>query len=297
MVAAVIVLYNPEMTLLDRLLRSVVGQVKKIFVIDNTTGASEGMSSYFNKYQGCISYLPLGDNKGIATAQNMGIRKSVEGGFSHVLLLDQDSVLPPDMVKKLLNAEQELLREGKKVAAVGPLFVDEKTGRFPRAIRHKMQALQNAGEQKARNTVETDWIMASGSMIRSSVFSEVGPMLDELFIDIVDTEWGLRSKNNGYSCYLIPDVLLQHSTGDRVIQVLGREIFLHNNTRNCYIVRNSTYLLRRRYMGWRWRASMICKIPSYILVYCWYSDHRFESLVLLSKALLNGARGKLGRLD
>lgn len=42
---------------------------------------------------------------------------------------------------------------------------------------------------------------------------------------------------------------------------------------------------------------MICKIPSYILVYCWYSDHRFESLVLLSKALLNGAHGKLGRLD
>jgi rhamnosyltransferase len=285
------------MLLLDRLLRSVVGQVEKIIVIDNTPGPSDGFSSYFDKYQGCISYLPLGDNKGIAAAQNMGIRKSMEGGFSHVLLLDQDSALPPDTVKKLLDAEQKLLSEGKNVAAVGPLFVDEKTGRFPRAIRHKMQALQNAGEQNARDTVETDWIMASGSMIRSSVFSVVGLMLDELFIDIVDTEWGLRAKMNGYNCYMIPEVLLQHSTGDRVIQVLGREIYLHNNTRNCYITRNSTYLLRRRYMGWRWRASMICKIPSYILVYCWYSDHRFESLVLLSKALLNGAHGKLGRLD
>lgn len=158
MVAAVIVLYNPAVPLLDRLLRSTAGQVEKMFIIDNTTGSSEKFSSYFHNYEGRVSYLPLGDNKGIATAQNIGIRRSMDAGYSHVLLLDQDSALPLDMVKKLLDAEHRLLSEGKKVAAVGPLFVDEKTGRLPKAIRHKMQALQNAGEQSVRNTVERDWV-------------------------------------------------------------------------------------------------------------------------------------------
>jgi rhamnosyltransferase len=296
MVAAVIVLYNPEMPLLDRLLRSVVGQVAQIYVLDNTLGSSEEFSSYFDDYEGSVSYLPLGDNKGIATAQNVGIRKSMEAGFSHVLLLDQDSALPPDMVRKLLEAEQELLSRGKKVAAVGPIFVDEKTGRFPRALRQIMQTLETGEETNSGNAVATDWIMASGSLIRSSVFSEVGVMLDELFIDIVDTEWGLRAKNRNFSCYVIPDVLLRHSTGDGVICVLGREIFLHNNARNCYIVRNSTFLLRRKYMGWRWRATAISRIPCYILVYSWYSDNRLKSLAMLVRAVLNGTRGKLGRL-
>ena len=296
MIAAVVVLYNPDMLLLDRLLRSVTGQVAKTYVIDNTPGSSEEFASHFDQYQGCISYIPLGDNQGIATAQNVGIRKSMEARCTHVLLLDQDSALPPDMVKQLLDAEQELLREGKKVAAVGPMFIDEKTGRFPRAIQHIMRAQEIAGEQNSGKPVATGWIMASGSLIRSSVFSEVGVMLDELFIDIVDTEWGLRAKNRNFSCYVIPDVLLRHSTGDSVICVLGREIFLHNNARNFYIVRNSTFLLRRRYMGWRWRATAISRIPCYVLVYSWYSDNRFRSFAMLVRAVLNGARGKLGRL-
>jgi len=295
MVSAVIVLYNPNASLLDRLLQSVVGQVENVFVIDNTPGSAEGISSFIDKYYGSISYIPLGDNKGIATAQNIGICKSMDASCSHVLLLDQDSALPPEMVRKLLDAEQKLLSEGKNVAAVGPIFIDEKTGRYPKGIRNIMEASPNADGQDGRLPIATAWIMASGSLIRSSVFSEIGVMLDELFIDIVDTEWGLRAKSRGLMCYIVPDVILCHSTGDKVIEVLGREIYLHNNARNCYIVRNSTYLLRKCTMGWRWNIAAILKIPSYMIIYSWNSDHRLRSLVLLFRAILDGARGKLGR--
>ncbi len=68
MVAAVIVLYNPDMSLLDRLLRSVVGQVDKIYVIDNSPGSTADFSSFFDPYQDSISYVPLGENRGIANA-------------------------------------------------------------------------------------------------------------------------------------------------------------------------------------------------------------------------------------
>ncbi len=297
MVAAVIVLYNPDKPLLGRLLRSVVAEVEKIFVIDNTPGSTEEFSSYFDEYQSCISYLPLGVNKGIATAQNIGIRKSMGAACSHVLLLDQDSALPPGMVKKLLDAEQELLSEGKKVAAIGPMFVDEKTGNFPRAIRHILPRDEIASDQDSRKPVVADCLLASGSLIRSVVFSAVGMMLDELFIDLVDVEWGLRAKGKGYKSYIIPSVILRHSIGDAAIQLLGREIYLHSNIRNCYIVRNSAYLLRFSTMGWKWKTATIPKIPCYLFLYSWYSDHKFRSFVLLSKALLDGIRGKLGGLN
>ena len=85
MVAAVIVLYHPNLPLLDRLLRSVVGQVDKIFVIDNTPRLTADSSSFFDEYEAKIQYVPLGENTGIATAQNVGIRASMNAGYSHVL--------------------------------------------------------------------------------------------------------------------------------------------------------------------------------------------------------------------
>ncbi len=298
MVAAVIVLYNPEMSLLDRLLRSVVGQVEKIFVIDNTPGSTADFSSFFDQYQANISYVPLGENKGIATAQNVGIRKSMEADYSHVLLLDQDSALPIDMVKKLLDAEQELLRTGKKVAAVGPLFVDEKTGTISRSIRHQyLKIKREPVDPNASAPIETDYLIASGSLIQTVVLQNIGGMMDDLFIDWVDIEWGLRGIAKGYASYIVPTVLLKHSVGDVAIQVLGREVHIHSDVRNCYIVRNATYLLRIPTMGWEWRAVTIPRIPHYIALYFWYSDHRMRSLNLLLRAFWDGVCGKLGRLD
>jgi rhamnosyltransferase len=298
MVAAVIVLFNPDTSLLDRLLRSVVGQVGRIYIIDNTPGSTVDFSSFYNQYWDNISYIPLGDNKGIATAQNIGISASMDAGCSHVLLLDQDSALPSGMVKKLLDAEEGLILAGKQVASVGPVFIDEKTGSFSKAIRHGYLRVHKIEvDHTSERPLETDYIIASGSLIRTSILQKIGRMMDELFIDWVDIEWGLRAKDNGYTSYIIPNVLLRHSVGETAIHVLGREVSLHNDTRNYYIVRNSTYLLRVGSMGWKWRTVTIPRIPKYVLMYSWYSDRRLRSLGLLLKAFWDGIRGKLGRLN
>lgn len=297
MVAAVIVLYNPDTLLLDRLMQSVTGQVEKIFAIDNTFGSPAKFASYFDKYLCNIAYLPLGDNRGIATAQNVGIRESLQAGFSHVLLLDQDSSLPPGMVKHLLDAENDLINAGARVAAVGPLFVDEKTGGLSRAIRHSyLRVKKIAVAHNSRHPVATDYLIASGSLIRSDVISDVGMMLDELFIDWVDIEWGLRAKNKGYKSYIIPNVILRHSIGDGFVKCLGREINLHSTIRHYYLVRNATFLLRVRHMGNKWRSVTLLKIPQYVLFYSFYSNNRLKSARTLIGAILDGMFGRLGRL-
>ncbi len=297
-VAAIVVLYHPDPLLLDRLLRSVMGQVEKIFVIDNTPGSTADRSSFFDQYQGNISYLALGENKGIATAQNVGIRKGTDAGYSHVLLLDQDSALPPGMVKKLLDAESKLILAGENIAAVGPLFVDEKTGNFSRAIRYSYLRIHKiAVDQSSWRPVETDYLIASGSLIRSVAFFDIGVMLEELFIDSVDIEWGLRAKNLGYKSYIIPSIRMMHSIGDGFVQFLGRKINLHGDIRHYYLVRNAAYLLRIRHMGIEWRLVTLLKIPQYVLFYSFYSKNRLKSIKLLLAAILDGMYGKLGRLE
>src|SRR6185437_17012022 len=99
----------------------------------------------------------------------------MDAGCSHVLLLDQDSALPRDMIRELLHAEHQLADAGERVAAVGPLFVDEKTGSFSRLIRHSyLRVHKIAVDQTSERPVETDYLIASGSLIRCVVINDIG---------------------------------------------------------------------------------------------------------------------------
>lgn len=295
MVAAVIVLYKPNMPLLARLLRSVIDQVEKTFVIDNTPGSTMDFTSFFDQYRGNISYIPLGENRGIATAQNIGIRAGIDADCSHVLLLDQDSALSNDMVKKLLRAESELLRTGQKVAAVGPLFIDEKTAKRSFAIRRAFLGVKRISiDAHSHKPLQTDHLIASGALIRATVFHSIGVMRDDLFIDWVDIEWCMRAQYDGYTSYIIPDAVMKHSIGDGNVRILWKDINLHSDLRNYYMIRNATYLLRLKSMR-RWRIVTAVKVIKYILFYSLYSTHRWKTMTLLSRAFVDGVAGRLGK--
>jgi rhamnosyltransferase len=251
--------------MLERLLGSIDAQVDHFVLVDNTPNPDSELAGILRRYESQVSYVPLGENMGIAAAQNAGIRKISEDGYSHVLLLDQDSCPRPEMVKELLVAETKLLESGLDVAAVGPKFIDEKTGSASKAIRHGWMHVKNITVDGTQTgPVEADYLIASGSLIRMSTVAKVGGMREELFIDWVDIEWGLRARAAGCRCYVVPDAVMAHSIGDNFVHFLGKDINLHNDTRNYYIVRNATYLLSEKNMGWRWRSVTILKIPLYV---------------------------------
>ncbi len=295
-VAAVLVLYQPSPELLDRLLRSLAGQVQRILVIDNSPQPTPGLPSHFDGIAGA-SYRSLGTNTGIATAQNMGIQQAFDEGCTHVLFLDQDSALPSHMIEDLLAAEQQLLQSDENVASVGPVFRDEKTGELSPAIRHRGLRVRKIKITPSQTVpVEADYLISSGSLVRTSVLRRVGVMRDELFIDWVDIEWGLRARRYGLQCFLIPTVIMTHSIGDASVRVLAKRINLHNDVRNYYIVRNATYLLRLPTMGWSWRIITFFKIPQYVVFYSWHSANRWKSVALLLRAVWDGLLGRVGPL-
>ena len=162
-VAAIIVLYHPNPSLLTRLIDSITPGVEKLFVVDNTPGANSNPPAPFIHCAIPVFYQTLGINKGLAAAQNIGIRRAIEENCSHILLLDQDSALPAAAIDRLLSAERSLLWAGKSVAAVGPLFIDEKAGKRCCAIRHSWVRVRWAPiPESEADPVETDYLIASG---------------------------------------------------------------------------------------------------------------------------------------
>jgi len=296
MVAALVVLYNPDAELMDRALRSVASQVERVFAIDNTPESFDPPLTSFHELG--VTYIPLASNQGIAKAQNVGIREVLRAGYSHVLLLDQDSVLPANFVEKLLAAECDLLSRGIPVAAVGPLAVERKNGKRYGAVRHLwFHTNWISIDESMKAPVRTDYLNASGSLIRTAIFERIGFMMERLFIDGVDTEWCLRALSLGYQSYVVPEALMEHDLGNGIARLFGRDIVLHNNVRNYYIIRNIVYLLRARTMGGKWKTFALVYVPKYIVIHSWLSHQRWSSARLFLRALVDGILGRVGPLS
>jgi rhamnosyltransferase len=181
---------------------------------------------------------------------------------------------------------------------LAPQIIDDRSGTRPCAYRYKFFGVRKVfRDLNATEPVQTDNLIASGSLIRTSTLQVLGAMRSDLFVDHVDTEWALRGRSAGYNSYSVPNAVLMHRLGDAVTKVFGKDIHLHTDIRHYYQLRNEVYLAHLKTMGWRWRAYISTRIPYHFVVYSAFSKNRFRASRLLLKAIWDGILGRLGPLS
>jgi rhamnosyltransferase len=287
----VIVTYFAQADAVQRLLRAVVPQSEHVVIIDNTPGTVAWTTPTD------IEVLANGHNLGLAAAQNQGIALLRQRGMTHVLLLDQDSVPAPDMVAQLVQALRRLAADGVPVAAVGPRWRDRLSGRdvpFVRLALGRMVAAMQTGDASA---VECDTLVSSGCLIPVTALDRVGPMDATLFIDQVDTEWGLRAQAADLKLFGVPAAVLEHGIGESFVRpwfAPGRAVPIHSPVRDYYLVRNTIAVFFRRRAPWRWRLLQLVRLPAVMLVMVTQMPERGERLRRILCGLRDGLLLRLG---
>lgn len=292
-VAAIVIFYNPDIKKVEQLYQSLCSQVKHIIFVDNSPMDNNCKNNEYwvnQKNNANNHYIAMNGNFGIATAQNKGIEFAKILNAEFVLLLDQDSILPKNMVSHLLSAYQNLVDNHKKVALVAPCFVDEKTGQLSKIFK-RSKLLPNKVLPNQESYIEVDYAIASGSLIAIDVLDRAGVMRDDLFIDWVDIEWCYRARQLGLLSYVIPSVIMNHSIGDEMVQGVS----LHSDFRNYFIVRNSVYLMLYSKMPLNFKIIQLFKTPVYVLFYSYHSKKPFYSFKLLLTAIKDGIFKKMGK--
>lgn len=208
-------------------------------------------------------------NLGIAAAQNIGIDIGLQGGADYILLSDQDSVPASNMVKELVDAA-ELLRQSVRLACVGPCYLDVRQKNPPPFLQIRgLRLIRQWGDGSGR-PVQVDYLIASGCLIPVDALQIVGPMEDEIFIDYVDIEWGLRAKSRGLVSFGVFAAHMQHSLGDEPIKFMGKKYFTHSPLRHYYMVRNAIWLYRKKYIPMNWKfvdgSRLFLRVGFYSLV-------------------------------
>jgi rhamnosyltransferase len=300
LVAGVVVTFRPDLKKLDRLLLSLAVQLDHVIVVDNGSGEEVGdwIRNKFAPSQ--VAYMPQFDNRGIGAAQNVGIRGALERGATHVALFDQDSAPCEGMILELLRGEDALLKRGLKVGAVGPVLYDEASG-APLPFVHFTRGIKRWVDPSATLSkhVETHHLVSSGTLVRGSVWRDVGMMREDLFLEYVDVEWGLRARAKGYVSYGIIAAGMVHNLGDnRATVFFGlASVPLHAPIRHYYTVRNAIWMQRASYVPLYWKVQDLARTVFGVVFFALRNPPRLQQVRMMLRGARDGFASRLGRFE
>jgi rhamnosyltransferase len=289
-IVAIVVTYQPDLDTLDELLNSIINQVHTVLIVDNGLGLDHFSSRYPDPR---VRFLSTGFNKGIAAAQNLGVTLARQLNANFVLFFDQDSVAAPDMVRKLLEAFKAL----SAVASIGPRYFDTRQDNPPPFIRIKGLRLHRCKCNTADTVLPVDYLISSGCLIPMSVLDRVGGMREDLFIDYVDIEWGLRARHQGFQSYGVCSAYMRHSLGDHPINFFGKNIPLHSPLRHYYHFRNAVLLYREAWVPLNWKLVDGWRLCLKYVFYSVFAKPRMAHWRMMTLGLWHGLKGKAGRLE
>ena len=298
--ASITVTYFPDAPILSRQLDAIPPGWLRV-IVDNGTPASlwKSVESSLSG-RGDVVVLKLPVNRGLAAAQNEGIRwLSARQIETHILLLDQDSEPCDGAVHLLLQALESLTADGVPVAAVGPLLVDAVAG-----AHHGFHVI-NGWRWSRVNPIPGKLIRCaslngSGTLMSLATAIEHGGMDEKLFIDLIDADWSFRLGDQGLELYGVSDSVFRHRMGERTTRIWlfgWRTWPSRSPRRHRFLFRNGMILLKKSHVPVVWK---LWAIPKFILtagVFAVTGPQRLAQLRAMTRGVFDGLLGRTGDIS
>lgn len=257
-ICGVVVWYNPT-TENVAAINSYISEIKHLFVVDNSDLSNEILLEALPKDK--ITYVPLNENKGIATALNIGCEAAAEAGAEWILTMDQDSKFDRFSLTQFVE-EANQCPTFKQVGIFSPYHYCGEVSR------------------KKRERFQTIFItMTSGNLLRTEAYLKCGRFRDDFFIDLVDDEYCCRLYRNGFTVVKTNQIILTHALGNgfvRVNRFFKKTFVQHSVLRHYYIVRNLLEVRQLYPEHIKYFTKKLRKRLKRCVLYD--SDHKFEKL-------------------
>jgi GT2 family glycosyltransferase len=185
----------------------------RIIVVDNSSsdGTGDAIRSAFPN----IELIVNNSNLRFAGGNNVGIRQSLEGGAEYVLMLNNDTVVDPEFLGRLVEAAES----GRKIGIVGPkiyYFDDPKRIWFAGGlIKWWRGRVTHIGIREVDNgeydvTTEVDYITGCCMLIKREVIETIGMLDERYYIYGEDVDLCVRALRSGYKSVYVPSSRVWH---------------------------------------------------------------------------------------
>lgn len=278
-IAAVATAYHPDERL-AAVVESALETCAAVVVVDNTPGDEPTVTGKLSDPR--VTVLRSGANLGLAAALNAGIRELPQD-VDAVLLLDQDSVLPPEVVSALAA-----YLDDPTVGVAAPT---------PWDAAHD-SSYDSLAALRADVADRTD-VITSGMLVRRSALDRVGGFREDFFVDFVDIDFCLRLRRAGLRIVQDQRLRLPHSLGDRRVHRLGPlsiQVVHYPAWRLYWIGRGASTLLRenlRRDPAWSVKSVLF--LASWTWRTAAFERPRTTHVPALVRGMRDGLSGRVSR--
>lgn len=279
-IAAGLVLYNPDLYRLKENIDSIIKQVKSVVLIDNGSLNIEEVKAELSNYR-CVTIIKNDKNYGIGFALNQIIKFCIDNHFEWVLTLDQDTVVPKDIIKNYVK----YITVGK-VALICPKIQDRND-------------LIHDNNQNDDEIVFVKKCITSASLTNVEICKEIGLFDETMFIDLIDFDYCIRLSLMGYRILKVNTSIIIHQLGNlKIYNLLGKKIHVtnHSKERIYYYFRNSIYysrkhkrIIRTKEIYWD-LFKKICKINV-------FEKDKLNKMLYLLRGIEDGLKGRMGPLN
>jgi hypothetical protein len=225
-----------------------------IIVVDN--GSREPPGALLRARFPDVTYVETGRNLGYAAGINVGIRGALERGATHVLALNNDTILDRMVIRQVLAAAHpDVAIVGAKVLRLDePRRLCFAYGR----VTYRQSLLTLVGEgatdgQEFATTRDVEFVHGCAVLLARAALERIGLFDEAFFAYLEDVDLCVRARAAGFRVVFAPDALVYHRThtstgGPGYVSVRQ------------YLVARNTVLFARKHASMGQRARLVAWI-------------------------------------
>lgn len=185
-----------------------------IIVIDN--GSTDDSVSAIKQGFPDIALIETGANLGFAEGNNVGIRHALKQNSDYILLLNNDTIVAPDILTAFIIAAEDNPNGGLFTAKMyyhskpDTLWYAGATWDPDNSVFIHKGKGEKDDSAKYDTLIETDYACGCAIFIRTSILPKLGLMDKQFFLTYEETDWSFRARALGYSVLYVPQAVLWH---------------------------------------------------------------------------------------
>lgn len=195
--------------------------------------------------------IQTGSNLGFAGGNNVGIRYALKrGDCDYIWLLNNDTVVEPDALSKIVEAAEEdpqLGICGSMIRAyASPHEILTAGGRKYNRWTGRTRTIQDVATPSTSKPSEPDYIEGASMLVSQRFLQETGLLEERYFLYFEELDWAARARPRFHLGYC-PTSIVYHKEGRSIGSALDRES--RSTLSEFYLTRNRL-VFTRRYHPW-----------------------------------------------
>jgi GT2 family glycosyltransferase len=187
---------------------------RELLIVDN--GSTDDSVAVIKAQYPEAVILQTGQNLGFTGGNNVGIKHAIETGAQYIYLLNNDTLVEPDALAKLVEAAEAIPEAG----LVAPVIHDFDPPRDIWFAGSKLDLRRGAAwhdnarqPERHEPPYEVPWVTGCAMMIRAPLLKELEGFDDRYFLSWEDVDLSVRLRNAGHKLLVVPASRIYHKGG------------------------------------------------------------------------------------